>query len=76
MSMQDAELKDRIEARKHQLLSKYNELKADTRREAGEARTRLKARLDEVEESLKGGWEKMTEGVKAKLNKWLDQKDD
>ena len=43
------ELRDRVEARKHELLAKYNELKADTRHEAAEARTRLKARLDEVE---------------------------
>ncbi|HWU90024.1 MAG TPA: hypothetical protein VN253_22330 [Kofleriaceae bacterium] len=69
------ELKDRVEARKHQLLSKYNELKADTRKEAGEARVRMKARLDEVEEHLKIGWTNMTEATKAKLHKWLDHKD-
>jgi hypothetical protein len=69
------ELKDRIEARKHQLLSKYNELKADTRREAGEARTKLKARLDELEDTLKTGWQNMTDAAKSKLNQWLDQKD-
>jgi hypothetical protein len=69
------ELKDRVEARRHQLLSKYNELKADTRREASEARKRLKARLDELEDSLKGGWNNMSDAVKAKLNQWLDRPD-
>jgi hypothetical protein len=69
------ELRDRIESRKHELLAKYNELKADTRKEAGEARTRLKARLDELEDHLKTGWNKVNDDVRTKLNKWLDRDD-
>jgi hypothetical protein len=69
------ELRDRVEARRHQLLSKYNELKADTRKEASELRTRLKARLDEVEDAIKTGWHDMSDAAKAKLNQWLDRKD-
>lgn len=69
------ELRDRVEARKHALLAKYNELKADTRREAGEARARLKARLDEVELHLKSGWDKISADVRAKLGQWLEHKD-
>jgi hypothetical protein len=75
MSSKGEELKDRVEARKHQMLSKYNELKADTRKEASEARMKLKARLDELEGHIKGGWHDMSESVKSKLNQWLDQKD-
>lgn len=69
------ELKDRVEARKYQILSKYNELKADVRKEAGEARDRLKARLDELEETVKTGWNNMSDAAKAKLNQWLDRDD-
>jgi hypothetical protein len=69
------ELKDRVEARKHQLLSKYNELKADTRKEASEATRKLKARLDELEDTLKSGWNNMSEVAKTKLNQWLDRED-
>jgi hypothetical protein len=69
------ELRDRIEARKHELLAKYNELKADSRHEAGEARTRLKARLDELELHLKAGWAKVNADVRTKLNHWLERKD-
>jgi len=69
------ELKDRIEARRHQLMSKFSELKADTRKEASEARRKIKARLDELEDTLKTGWHNMTDAAKAKLNKWLDQED-
>jgi F0F1-type ATP synthase membrane subunit b/b' len=69
------ELKDRVEARRHQLLSKYNELKADVRQEASDARKRLKARLDELEDTLKTGWTNMSDAAKARLNQWLDRDD-
>ena len=69
------ELRDRIEARKHELLAKYNELKADTRKEAGDTRNRVKARLDELEAQLKLGWDKVTDDVRVKLNHWLERKD-
>ena len=69
------ELRDRIEARKHELLAKYNELKADSRKEASETRTRVKAKLDELEAHLKAGWAKVSDDVRVKLNRWLEHKD-
>jgi hypothetical protein len=69
------ELRDRIEARKHELLAKYSALKADSRHEAAEARTRLKARLDELEAHLKSGWAKVNDDVRTKLNRWLERDD-
>jgi len=69
------ELRDRIEARKHELLAKYNDLKADSRHEASETRTKLKARLDELELHLKSGWAKVNDEVRTKLNHWLERKD-
>jgi hypothetical protein len=76
MSSKGDELKDRVKARKHELLSKYNELKADSRKEASSARDRVKARLDELEDTLKAGWDNLSDAAKAKLNQWLDRKDD
>ena len=70
------ELRDRIEARKHELLAKLSELKADSRRDAADARTRVKAKLDELELHLKSGWDKVSDDVRTKLNKWLDRHDD
>ena len=70
------ELRDRIEARKHELLAKYNELKADTRRDAADTRTKVKSRLDELEAHLKNGWDKVTDDVRTKLNTWLDRRDE
>jgi hypothetical protein len=69
------ELRDRVEARKHELLAKYNELKADSRHEAAEVRTRLKARIEEVDAHLKAGWAKVNADVRTKLNEWLERKD-
>ena len=70
------ELRDRIEARKHELLAKLHELKADGRRDASDAHTRVKARLDELELHLKNGWDKVSDDVRTKLNTWLDRRDD
>jgi hypothetical protein len=67
------ELKDRIEARRHELMAKYNELKADGRHEAAEARESVKARLDEIADDIKDGYENLSDAVKTKLNKWLDR---
>ena len=66
------ELKDRVEARKHELLAKFNELKADTRHETAAARTKLKGKLDELETHLKDGWDKVSDAVRSKLNQWLE----
>jgi hypothetical protein len=71
MSTQTNELKNRIEAKKHELLARYNELAADARAESVEQRTSIKRKLDELEQHVKDGWEKLTENVSAKLNDWL-----
>ena len=73
MFTKSEELKDRVEARRHELLSKYNELKADTRKEAGDTRNKLKAKLDEIAEDVKDGYENLSDKVKGKLNEWLDR---
>ncbi|MEZ4365211.1 MAG: hypothetical protein R2939_02850 [Kofleriaceae bacterium] len=66
------QLKDRINVRKHELMAKLDELKADTRRDAADARDKVKAKLDELEDNLKDGWENLSDSVKDRLNKWLD----
>lgn len=64
-----------MEAKRHQLLSRYSELKADVRQEASDARKRLKSQLDELEDTLKTGWTNMSDSAKARLNQWLDRDD-
>jgi len=64
-------LKDRVEARKHELLAKLSEMKADARSDANEARTKVKHKLDELELHLKVGWDKLSDATRAKLDQWL-----
>jgi len=67
------ELKDRIEARRHQLMAKLSELKADTRKDASEAADKIKQGLSDLEETLKDGWDNVSDAVRTKLNAWLDR---
>jgi hypothetical protein len=67
------QLKDRIEARKHELLSKYNDLKADSKGEAASTRSSMKQKLDELDDYLRDGWDKMSDATRAKLDKWLEK---
>ncbi|HEX4452775.1 MAG TPA: hypothetical protein VH143_17995 [Kofleriaceae bacterium] len=71
MSMKTDALKDRVEARKHELLAKFNDLKADTRTDAGDAKAKVKHKLDELELHLKGGWDRLSDQARAKLDQWL-----
>jgi len=64
-------LKDRVEARKHELLAKLNDLKADTRTDASEARVKVKHKLDELELHLREGWDRLSDATRAKLDSWL-----
>ena len=68
------ELKNRVEAKKLRLQAKINELKADTRSSSREEVQKLQSKLDALGDSVKGGWDNVTEAVAGKLNNWL--KDD
>lgn len=69
------ELQDRIEARKHALLAKLSELKADAREGAADARTKIEHRLEELGLHLKAGWAKVNAEARTKLNHWLERDD-
>jgi hypothetical protein len=65
------ELKDRVEAKKHEILAKISEMKADGRAEVKERHEQLRTKLRELEQHLKDGWDKVSNDVAAKLNEWL-----
>jgi hypothetical protein len=65
------ELKDRVKAKKAELESRYHELKADGRAEAREESGKLKRKLDELQETVRDGWDDLSDKVSAKLNEWL-----
>lgn len=70
--MDTTELRDRVEARKSELLAKYKELKSDSQKEAIETRTKIKGKLSKLDAYLKNGWDNVNEAVRAKLDKWLE----
>ena len=67
------ELKDRIKARQRELEGRYHELKADSRAEARQERDKVKRKLDELQETVKDGWDNLSDKVSAKLNDWLNK---
>lgn len=71
---QKNELKHRVEAKKLKLQAKLKELQANASGDSREEIKKLEARLDALSESVKDGWDDLTEKVSSKLNKWL--KDD
>jgi hypothetical protein len=74
MISKQEELKDRIKAKQRELEARFNELKADGRSEARDERDRVRSRLDELQETIKDGWDNLSDRVTAKLNDWLDRK--
>lgn len=71
---QKNELKDRVEAKKLKLQAKLKDLKANASSDSRDEIKKLEARLDALGESVKDGWDDLTEKVAGKLNQWL--KDD
>ncbi len=71
---QKEELKKRVDAKKLSLQAKIKELQAVASSDSREEMHKLQAKLDALGESVKDGWDDLTEKVSGKLNQWL--KDD
>jgi hypothetical protein len=69
--MTKEELKDRVNVRKHELLAQLSALKADVRHEATEARENISARLQELEDMVRDGWDNLSDAAKGKIDRWL-----
>jgi hypothetical protein len=65
------ELKTKVEAKRIELRARLKELKADTRDEAIAAKEKIKQGLHDLDDTLKVGWDKVTDAVSAKLDEWL-----
>ncbi len=64
-----SQLKDRVDARKHELMSKLHDLRADGRREVDDEKKGIQARLDELQDAIKDGWDKATDRLESWLKK-------
>lgn len=71
MSERD-ELRARVEAKKKQLEADLAAKKADAEGARNEATKKIRAKLDELNETLEKGWDDLSEAAAAKLNAWLE----
>lgn len=65
------QLKDRVAARRKELEAKLHTLRADTRQKASEEATEIEAKLEQMKEAVKDGWDRLSEASSKKLNKLL-----
>jgi DNA-binding transcriptional MerR regulator len=75
MSLEKAELKARLEAKKTELEARIAKLKADSIGGANETLGKLQDKLTSLEGDLQQGWDNMTEAAASKLNRWLSDKE-
>jgi len=71
MTLRTEELKNRVVAKQKQLEPRLSELKADAQAATADEIERIKTRLSEVREAVKGGWDNLSEQSAKKLNEWL-----
>jgi len=65
------ELKQRIEAKKHEIQAEIAEKKADADASQRAEIERLEDKLADLRSRLEGGWEDVTESIASRLNDWL-----
>jgi hypothetical protein len=65
------ELRNRIEAKRHRLEAEWKQLKADGREAGREREKEIKAQLEELQQHVGQGWDRLSETVAGKLNEWL-----
>ena len=65
------ELKARIEAKKKELEQNVAQLKADAHGAKNDQIEEMEARLKELNQLIKDGWDNISEAAVVKLNAWL-----
>ena len=65
------ELKSRIEAKAQQLKADLAKAKADAHGKSNDAVEAIESKLQELGNSLRSGWDNLSDEAMAKLNAWL-----
>jgi hypothetical protein len=65
-------LKERVEARVQLLHAKLSELTAKGNVEATDAKVAVQSKLEEIQESIKDGWDNLNDAARTKVHRWLD----
>lgn len=68
---QKQELKDRVESKRLEIESRIAKLRADARSDSRDEIERLQKKLDEVQKTVKSGWDQLGEDASKWLNRWL-----
>jgi len=76
MTTQTQELKHRVEARKKELQSKLERMKADAAGSSDDAKKDVERRLAELDQTLRDGFDNLTDQAVAKINALLDGRDE
>ena len=71
-----AELKNRVEAKRHEIEAEIARLKADAEQDHRERIERLESRIQRLGDSLEDGWKNLSDSVVNKLNDWLKDSDE
>lgn len=71
MDQKMEELKHRVQARRKELEARLEQARADAHGRAGDAVDEVRARLQELERTIKDGWESLGDEAVARLNDWL-----
>ncbi len=71
MSLNTEELKLRVHAKQDELKSKLKTFAADATASASDQKKTTQSKLQELEQHLKDGWDKLSDATAAKLNEWL-----
>lgn len=75
MSTQTQELKHRVEAKKKELESKLEHMKADAAGSSDDAKRSLKQRIEKLDRTMRDGFDDLTDEAARKINALLDDRD-
>lgn len=68
------ELRSRVEAKRAELQARLASAKADLQRGSRERVEEIEAKLSDLHDALKGGWEQLTDATLRRLNDFLREK--
>jgi hypothetical protein len=71
MSGRETELKHRVEAKKARLQQQLELMKAEAHGAKNDEVDRIEKKLNELNDTLKEGWENLSEAAVNQLNEWL-----
>lgn len=70
------ELKNRVEAKKHEIEAEISRLKADAEAEHRDRIEKLESRIRRASDAVQDGWNDLSDSVVTQLNDWLKKEEE